>query len=107
MYLFGGKFCMLADGSRECKCSEIIERHPKCVCDRKHFNNILWATVTVFQVSLRPAKVWAAYRDVSGHGSLVSYLRVLVVSCTDLLDWLVLVSWNVAPFVLVVIVFYG
>jgi len=51
MYLFGGKFCMLSDGSRECNCDEIVNRHPQCVCDRKHFNNILWATVTVFQVS--------------------------------------------------------
>lgn len=50
MYLFGGKFCMLADGSRECDCEEIIKKDPKCVCDRKHFNNVLWATVTVFQV---------------------------------------------------------
>ncbi|XP_021929198.1 voltage-dependent T-type calcium channel subunit alpha-1H-like isoform X2 [Zootermopsis nevadensis] len=50
MYLFGGKFCMLSDGSRECNCDEIVNRHPKCVCDRKHFNNILWATVTVFQI---------------------------------------------------------
>jgi hypothetical protein len=51
MYLFGGKFCMLSDGSRKCTCDEIVTRHPQCVCDRKHFNNILWATVTVFQVS--------------------------------------------------------
>ena len=51
MYLFGGKFCMLSDGSRDCNCDEIVNRHPQCVCDRKHFNNILWATVTVFQVS--------------------------------------------------------
>ncbi|XP_069691068.1 voltage-dependent T-type calcium channel subunit alpha-1G isoform X2 [Periplaneta americana] len=50
MYLFGGKFCMLSDGSRECNCDEIVNRHPQCVCDRKHFNNILWATVTVFQI---------------------------------------------------------
>ena len=42
---------MLSDGSRECSCDEIVNRHPQCVCDRKHFNNILWATVTVFQVS--------------------------------------------------------
>ncbi|KAG8268299.1 low voltage-gated calcium channel activity protein [Homalodisca vitripennis] len=51
MYLFGGKFCMLADGSRECDCDEIVNKDPKCVCDRKHFNNVLWATVTVFQTS--------------------------------------------------------
>ncbi|XP_063224731.1 voltage-dependent T-type calcium channel subunit alpha-1G [Bacillus rossius redtenbacheri] len=50
MYLFGGKFCMLADESRECTCDEIVTRDAKCVCDRKHFNNILWATVTVFQI---------------------------------------------------------
>ncbi|GLH02978.1 Uncharacterized protein GBIM_08918 [Gryllus bimaculatus] len=49
MYLFGGKFCMLSDGTRRCDCREIVERDPRCVCDRKHFNNILWATVTVFQ----------------------------------------------------------
>ncbi|KAK6642810.1 hypothetical protein RUM43_004312 [Polyplax serrata] len=50
MYLFGGKFCMLSDGSRECTCIEISLKDPDCVCDRKHFNNFLWATVTVFQI---------------------------------------------------------
>ncbi|CAH1388868.1 unnamed protein product [Nezara viridula] len=49
MYLFGGKFCTLADGSRECNCQEIVTKAPHCICDRKHFNNMLWATVTVFQ----------------------------------------------------------
>lgn len=39
-------------GERECTCPEIISKHPLCECDRKHFNNFLWATVTVFQVSL-------------------------------------------------------
>lgn len=55
MYLFGGKFCKFMDeelGERECSCVEIITKHPLCECDRKHFNNFLWATVTVFQVSL-------------------------------------------------------
>lgn len=55
MYLFGGKFCKFMDeelGERECTCPEIISKHPLCECDRKHFNNFLWATVTVFQVSL-------------------------------------------------------
>lgn len=55
MYLFGGKFCKFTDEAtgqeRECTCPEIISKHPHCECDRKHFNNILWATVTVFQVS--------------------------------------------------------
>lgn len=54
MYLFGGKFCKFTDDDgqeRECTCPEIISKHPYCECDRKHFNNILWATVTVFQVS--------------------------------------------------------
>ncbi|XP_066907873.1 voltage-dependent T-type calcium channel subunit alpha-1G isoform X3 [Halyomorpha halys] len=50
MYLFGGKFCTLADGSRECNCQEIVSKAPHCICDRKHFNNMLWATVTVFQI---------------------------------------------------------
>lgn len=53
MYLFGGKFCKFMDETgleRECTCPEIISKHPQCECDRKHFNNILWATVTVFQV---------------------------------------------------------
>lgn len=53
MYLFGGKFCKFVDDTgleRECLCTEIINKHPQCECDRKHFNNILWATVTVFQV---------------------------------------------------------
>lgn len=55
MYLFGGKFCKYVEDNgveRDCTCPEIISHHPKCECDRKHFNNILWATVTVFQVSL-------------------------------------------------------
>lgn len=53
MYLFGGKFCKYDDNGqeRECTCPEIVSKDPKCECDRKHFNNILWATVTVFQVS--------------------------------------------------------
>ncbi|RVE51646.1 hypothetical protein evm_003778, partial [Chilo suppressalis] len=53
MYLFGGKFCKYVEDNgteRDCTCPEIISHHPKCECDRKHFNNILWATVTVFQV---------------------------------------------------------
>ncbi|XP_054086828.1 uncharacterized protein LOC105219445 [Zeugodacus cucurbitae] len=53
MYLFGGKFCKFVDDTgleRECLCTEIINKHPQCECDRKHFNNILWATVTVFQI---------------------------------------------------------
>ncbi|XP_038212095.1 voltage-dependent T-type calcium channel subunit alpha-1G-like [Zerene cesonia] len=53
MYLFGGKFCKFVEDNgteRDCTCPEIISHHPKCECDRKHFNNILWATVTVFQV---------------------------------------------------------
>ncbi|XP_054728206.1 uncharacterized protein LOC129237458 [Anastrepha obliqua] len=53
MYLFGGKFCKFVDDTgleRECTCDEIIRKEPKCECDRKHFNNILWATVTVFQI---------------------------------------------------------
>lgn len=54
MYLFGGKFCKFTDDAtgqeRECTCPEIVMKHPQCECDRKHFNNFLWATVTVFQV---------------------------------------------------------
>ncbi|XP_052740095.1 voltage-dependent T-type calcium channel subunit alpha-1G [Bicyclus anynana] len=53
MYLFGGKFCKFVEDNgteRDCTCPEIVSHHPKCECDRKHFNNILWATVTVFQV---------------------------------------------------------
>lgn len=56
MYLFGGKFCKYVEDNgseRDCTCPEIVSHHPKCECDRKHFNNILWATVTVFQVSLK------------------------------------------------------
>ena len=51
MYLFGGKFCMRDDGSGSCTCEEILRRDPGCICDRKHFNTLLWATVTVFQAS--------------------------------------------------------
>lgn len=54
MYLFGGKFCKFIEPSRErdCTCAEILMSHPLCECDRKHFNNILWSTVTVFQVNI-------------------------------------------------------
>lgn len=57
MYLFGGKFCKYVEDNgaeRDCTCPEIVSHHPKCECDRKHFNNILWATVTVFQVRIAP-----------------------------------------------------
>jgi len=54
MYLFGGKFCMWVDRSRPCTCAEVVSRHPMCRCDRKHFNDIVWALVTVFQVPLFP-----------------------------------------------------
>lgn len=53
MYLFGGKFCKYKideNKERECTCPEIINKDPNCECDRKHFNNILWSTVTVFQI---------------------------------------------------------
>ncbi|XP_023315824.1 voltage-dependent T-type calcium channel subunit alpha-1G isoform X4 [Trichogramma pretiosum] len=50
MYLFGGKFCVWADRSRPCTCAEVVSRHPLCRCDRKHFNDIVWALVTVFQI---------------------------------------------------------
>ncbi|CAB0028578.1 unnamed protein product, partial [Trichogramma brassicae] len=35
--------------SRPCTCAEVVSRHPLCRCDRKHFNDIVWALVTVFQ----------------------------------------------------------
>ncbi|KAF5289783.1 hypothetical protein FQA39_LY03700 [Lamprigera yunnana] len=53
MYLFGGKFCKYTDTegvARECTCTMIVTHDKRCECDRKHFNNILWATVTVFQI---------------------------------------------------------
>ncbi|KAF5282496.1 hypothetical protein FQR65_LT14266 [Abscondita terminalis] len=53
MYLFGGKFCKYTDTegvTRECTCTMIVTHDKRCECDRKHFNNILWATVTVFQI---------------------------------------------------------
>lgn len=51
MYLFGGKFCTYTDengNTKDCGCDMMYDK--RCQCDRKHFNNILWATVTVFQV---------------------------------------------------------
>lgn len=51
MFLFGGKFCIRADGSGDCTCREILDPGAGCKCTRMHFNNFLWATVTVFQVS--------------------------------------------------------
>lgn len=61
MYLFGGKFCMWADRSRPCTCAEVVSRHPMCRCDRKHFNDIVWALVTVFQVPLFPPLLYTIY----------------------------------------------
>ncbi|KAJ8971627.1 hypothetical protein NQ314_000610, partial [Rhamnusium bicolor] len=51
MYLFGGKFCTYTDENgvtKDCDCEMMNDK--RCLCDRKHFNNILWATVTVFQI---------------------------------------------------------
>ncbi|XP_074036001.1 voltage-dependent T-type calcium channel subunit alpha-1G isoform X2 [Leptinotarsa decemlineata] len=51
MYLFGGKFCTYIDDkgvTKDCGCEMMNDK--RCLCDRKHFNNILWATVTVFQI---------------------------------------------------------
>ncbi|XP_056643693.1 voltage-dependent T-type calcium channel subunit alpha-1H-like isoform X1 [Diorhabda sublineata] len=51
MYLFGGKFCVYIDDNgttRDCSC-DLMDTN-RCRCDRKHFNDILWATVTVFQI---------------------------------------------------------
>ncbi|ENN71071.1 hypothetical protein YQE_12005, partial [Dendroctonus ponderosae] len=53
MYLFGGKFCNYIDEKgvlRDCGCEMLELKDERCQCDRKHFNNILWATVTVFQI---------------------------------------------------------
>ncbi|CAH1136170.1 unnamed protein product [Ceutorhynchus assimilis] len=53
MYLFGGKFCNYVDERgvlSDCGCEMLEKKDPRCQCDRKHFNNILWATVTVFQI---------------------------------------------------------
>ncbi|RWS11836.1 voltage-dependent T-type calcium channel subunit alpha-1G-like protein, partial [Dinothrombium tinctorium] len=52
MHLFGGKFCTKADGNKEpCTCDDILNPETvTCVCDRKNFNNFLWALVTVFQI---------------------------------------------------------
>ncbi|KAL3273058.1 hypothetical protein HHI36_014513 [Cryptolaemus montrouzieri] len=53
MYLFGGKFCNYKDSQGhqlECTCEMIVTKDERCHCDRKHFNNFLWATVTVFQI---------------------------------------------------------
>ncbi|XP_042240382.1 voltage-dependent T-type calcium channel subunit alpha-1G-like isoform X2 [Homarus americanus] len=50
MFLFGGKFCIRADGSGDCTCREILDPESGCLCTRMHFNNFLWATVTVFQI---------------------------------------------------------
>jgi len=53
MYLFGGKFCNYVDEKgvvQDCGCEMLEKKDERCQCDRKHFNNILWATVTVFQV---------------------------------------------------------
>lgn len=81
MYLFGGKFCKFTDDDgqeRECTCPEIISKHPYCECDRKHFNNILWATVTVFQVSKSKLQKMNCRLGTLSHKILLSnfYLRL-------------------------------
>jgi len=51
MNLFGGKFCTTEDeDKRRCNCDEISAG--MCHCERKNFDSLLWAIVTVFQVSL-------------------------------------------------------
>ncbi|CAN8007296.1 unnamed protein product, partial [Ixodes pacificus] len=50
MHLFGGKFCVRTDGTTLCTCADLYNPAVKCLCDRKHFNTFLWATVTVFQI---------------------------------------------------------
>ncbi|XP_066974796.1 voltage-dependent T-type calcium channel subunit alpha-1G isoform X1 [Macrobrachium rosenbergii] len=50
MFLFGGKFCIKADGGGDCTCREILDPRAGCQCKRMHFNSFLWATVTVFQI---------------------------------------------------------
>ncbi|KAK3869263.1 hypothetical protein Pcinc_024357 [Petrolisthes cinctipes] len=50
MFLFGGKFCIRPDGTGDCTCQEILSPESGCLCTRMHFNNLLWATVTVFQI---------------------------------------------------------
>jgi hypothetical protein len=65
MHLFGGKFCtyIQSDGTKKyCTCDDILNPKLKCVCNRKHFDNILWATITVFQVC-RKFKTNIAYRS--------------------------------------------
>jgi len=47
MNLFGGKFCVTSD-KRQCNCAEISAG--SCRCERKNFDSLLWAIVTVFQV---------------------------------------------------------
>jgi len=42
---------MREDGSGSCSCSEIIQAESTCVCDRKNFDSMLWAFITVFQVN--------------------------------------------------------
>ncbi|KAL2717782.1 voltage-dependent T-type calcium channel subunit alpha-1G isoform X1 [Vespula squamosa] len=70
MYLFGGKFCMWADRSRPCTCAEVVSRHPMCRCDRKHFNDIVWALVTVFQVSpFKPPTIFFSFSSSSSSSS--------------------------------------
>nr|QDD67334.1 ion channel protein [Tetranychus cinnabarinus] len=49
MHLFGGKFCSKLDGS-PCSCRDILNKNLTCICDRKRFDNFLWALVTVFQI---------------------------------------------------------
>ena len=56
MNLFGGKFCTKA-GGEVCTCEEQRNSTFKniCICDRRNFDTLLWAIVTVFQVSHRIA----------------------------------------------------
>lgn len=54
MHLFGGNFCYQLDGTI-CTCKELAddELASTCLCDRKNFDNFLWALITVFQVRLK------------------------------------------------------
>lgn len=48
-----GTTTMLVGGEHRvpCTCEDLRSPHITCACNRKNFNNFLWATMTVFQVT--------------------------------------------------------
>lgn len=65
MNLFGCKFCEKVNGEK--------------ICDRKNFDSLLWALVTVFQVDLLPYR--HLYNSICIYISIYLYTYIITTIC--------------------------